>query len=80
MTESENIDHFFIFESYSNPTRGLQQHVRKHFSSIKAVLLYKPLNQYSSATHTENSFSFTDIIKEYMVGNIQRIFSSKSVF
>lgn len=72
---------FFILVSYLKPnTCGLQLHVRKHFSSIKAVLLYKLLNQCTGPTLTRNTFRFIDIIKEYIEGNIERIFTFKSVF
>lgn len=47
---------FFFFSCV--PTWG-----RKHFSSIKATLLCKPLTQYLGR-HTENSSSFTDTIRE----------------
>lgn len=43
---------------------GLQLEARKHFSSIKATLLYKPLKKYLGR-HTENSSSFTDTIREH---------------
>lgn len=46
--------------------------------SGKAVMLHKPLNQCWSATQTGNSFSFTDIIKKYMVRNTEGIFTNKS--
>lgn len=43
---------------------ALQLEARKHFSSIKATLLYKPLTQYLEQ-RTENSSSFTDTIREH---------------
>lgn len=76
----KKIHHFHVCRQLKPSTYGLQLQGQKHFSSIKAAVLHKPLNQ-CLTPHIQGIPSALLIqLRSIWLGNIERILPYKSVF